>query len=117
MRVQRRCMAQAGAERRVEAVRSRLAAVNASDEGHAPKRAKNEHRPLALPPHDSLMTMHRQNRLKLAAALRASQGVSEADTASVVVLRGGDEVPLYDTDTTLNVFQQESNFQSVVPPY
>lgn len=53
------------------------------------------------------MSMHRANRERLCAALRASK---EVPAEACVVLKGGDELPVYDTDTNWD-FKQESNFQ------
>lgn len=53
------------------------------------------------------MTMHRDNREKLLAALRRRP---EVPKAAVLILEGGLELPVYDTDTSFG-FRQESNFQ------
>mmetsp|Transcript_128104 Transcript_128104/g.323417 ORF Transcript_128104/g.323417 Transcript_128104/m.323417 type:complete len:560 (-) Transcript_128104:111-1790(-) len=53
------------------------------------------------------MTMHADNRARLCAALRAR---AEISAEAVVVLQGGEEKSVYDTDTNWS-FKQESNFQ------
>ena len=49
------------------------------------------------------MTMHREHRERVRKGLNKLSGF--------YVVHGGGETSLYDTDTTMNVFQQESNFQ------
>jgi len=53
------------------------------------------------------MSMHKDNRSKLLAALRKRE---EIPADAVVVLQGGEELSVYDTDTEWD-FKQESNFQ------
>uniref|UniRef100_A0A7S4Q6I9 Xaa-Pro dipeptidase n=1 Tax=Alexandrium monilatum TaxID=311494 RepID=A0A7S4Q6I9_9DINO len=53
------------------------------------------------------MTMHRDNRAKLVAALRQRKEVPQD---ACILLEGGSEIPVYDTDTVWD-FKQESNFQ------
>jgi len=49
------------------------------------------------------MRMHGEHRERVRKGLKSSEGF--------YVVHGGSETSLYDTDTTMNVFQQESNFQ------
>jgi len=58
------------------------------------------------------MSMHEEARQRLRRALRAGlQACSPAKLPTgIIVVHGGSELPLYDTDTTAGVFQQESNF-------
>ncbi len=49
------------------------------------------------------MTMHREHRERVRKGLNKESGF--------YVVHGGCETSLYDTDTTMNEFQQESNFQ------
>eukprot|EP00939_MAST-03C_sp_MAST-3C-sp1_P002263 g2263.t1 len=51
--------------------------------------------------------MHKENRERVRARLVAALDDSHG---GFIFLQGGSEVPLYDTDTNVNVFQQESNF-------
>jgi len=53
------------------------------------------------------MSMHKDNRAKLLAAFRHR---SEVPQGTVVLMNGGSELPVYDTDTNFD-FRQESNFQ------
>lgn len=53
------------------------------------------------------MAMHATHRRKLCSALSGHADIPEE---SVILLQGGDELPVYDTDTNFG-FRQESNFQ------
>jgi len=53
------------------------------------------------------MSMHKDNRTKLLTALRARP---EVVAGAVILLEGGSELSVYNTDTTFD-FRQESNFQ------
>jgi len=56
------------------------------------------------------MKMHREHRDRLCERLRKRQDLTDTPDA-VIVLEGGNERSMYDTDVDWDLFRQESNFQ------